>query len=58
MAANDVRNIEGPTDLFQQKIVYRKTSIHQEMLGEKMFCGKCSCKVIRARDENSWKTSS
>ena len=42
MAANDVRNIERPTDLFQLKIVYRKTSIQQEMLGEKMFCGKCS----------------
>ena len=34
-----------------------KTSIQQEMFGEKMFCGKCSCEVIRASDENSWKTS-
>ena len=34
-----------------------KTSIQQEIFGEKMFCGKCSCRVIRTTDENSWKAS-
>ena len=42
---------------FIKKLVYRKTSIQQNMIGEKMFCGKCFRRVIRTSDENSWKTS-
>ena len=38
MAANDVRNIERPTDLFQLKIVYRKTSIQKK-------CSEKRCSV-------------
>ena len=45
-ATNQVRNIERLTDAVHKKLVYSKTSIQQEMFGEKMFCGKCSCRVI------------
>ena len=42
---NEVRNIERLTNnLVLQKMVYGKTSIYQEMFGEKMFFGKCSCR--------------
>ena len=58
MAGNEVRNIGQPTDpVHKKKLVYRKTSIQQNMIGEKMFCGKCFRRVIRTSDENSWKTS-
>ena len=38
---------------FIEKIVYSKTNIQQEMFGEKMFCGKCSDRVIEISDEKS-----
>ena len=37
MAGNEVRNIERPTDLIHQNIVYVKTAIQQEMFGVKIF---------------------
>ena len=56
MAANEVRrNIERPTDSVNKKIVFGKTSIEEQMFGEKIFCGKLFCRLIRASDKNFWK---
>ena len=56
MAANEVRrNIERPTDSANKKIVFGKTSIEEQMFGEKIFCGKLFCRLIRASDKNFWK---
>ena len=43
---------------FINKVISGKTSIQKEIFREKMFCRKCSFKVIRASHENSWKASS
>ena len=53
-AANEVANIETPTDPVHLKKVYSKTSIEQEMFGKKIFCGKCPSTVIGTNDGSSW----
>ena len=53
MAANKIRkNIERPTDSVHKKIVFGKTSIEGQMFGEKIFCRKFFCRLIRASDKN------
>ena len=56
-AFNEPRNIERPTDPVHQKIAYGKTSIQKEMFRKNMFCGKCFCRTIRAKDGSSEKAS-
>ena len=55
MVANEVRNTERPTYWVHKKTVYGKASSQLKMLRGNMFSGKCSCRLIRTSDENSWK---
>lgn len=53
MAANEIRrHIERATDSVHKKTVFGKTSIEEQMFGEKIFCGKFFCRLIRATDKN------
>ena len=53
MAANEIRrNTERATDSVHKKTVFGKTSIEEQMFGEKIFCGKFFCRLIRATDKN------
>ena len=46
---------ESLTDPVHQKIVYGKTSIQKKIIGEKIFCGKFTFRVIEASDASCWK---